>query len=72
MGNRRQLAIIFLIIFVNLLGFGIIIPLLPFYGDAVGASPFQIGLIFASYSSAKSSLRPGWGIFRTSTDDGPF
>jgi len=50
MSNKRSLAIIFLIIFVNLLGFGIIIPLLPFYADHVGATPLQIGFLFASYS----------------------
>lgn len=61
MGNGRQLAIIFLIIFVNLLGFGIIIPLLPFYGDAVGASAFQIGLIFASYSLCQIIAAPWLG-----------
>ncbi len=61
MGNGRQLAIIFLIIFVNLLGFGIIIPLLPFYADAVGASPFQIGLIFASYSLCQIIASPVLG-----------
>jgi len=61
MRNGRQLAIIFLIIFVNLLGFGIIIPLLPFYGDAVGASPMQIGLIFASYSLCQIVASPWLG-----------
>lgn len=61
MRTGRQLAIIFLIIFVNLLGFGIIIPLLPFYGDAVGASPFQIGLIFASYSLCQIIASPWLG-----------
>lgn len=61
MRNGRQLAIIFSIIFVNLLGFGIIIPLLPFYGDAVGASPFQIGLLFASYSLFQIIASPWLG-----------
>lgn len=61
MSNGRQLAIIFLIIFVNLLGFGIVIPLLPFYADAVNASPFQIGLLFASYSLAQIIASPWLG-----------
>lgn len=61
MDNRRQLAIIFLIIFVNLLGFGIIIPLLPFYADAVGASPLQIGFLFASYSVFQIIASPWLG-----------
>ncbi|RME61822.1 MAG: MFS transporter, partial [Caldilineae bacterium] len=58
MSNRRALAIIFLIIFVNLLGFGIVIPLLPFYADAVGASPLQIGFLFASYSLCQILASP--------------
>jgi DHA1 family tetracycline resistance protein-like MFS transporter len=61
MNNGRQLAIIFLIIFVNLLGFGIVIPLLPFYADAVNASPFQIGLLFASYSLCQIIASPWLG-----------
>jgi hypothetical protein len=45
----KPLAIIFLTIFVNLVGFGIIIPLLPFYAQTFGASPLVIGLLFASF-----------------------
>ncbi len=58
MANKRALAIIFLVIFVNLLGFGIIIPLLPFYADFVGASPLQIGLLFAVYSLCQIVASP--------------
>jgi MFS transporter, DHA1 family, tetracycline resistance protein len=61
MSNKRSLAIIFLIIFVNLLGFGIIIPLLPFYADNVGATPLQIGLLFASYSLCQIVAAPFLG-----------
>ncbi|QQS39411.1 MFS transporter [Candidatus Woesebacteria bacterium] len=46
----KRIWIIFLIIFVNLLGFGIILPLLPYYVESFGAGPLTIGLIFASYS----------------------
>ena len=45
----RPLLVIFLTIFVNLVGFGIIIPLLPFYARTFGASPIAIGLLFASF-----------------------
>jgi len=45
----RPLLIIFLTIFVNLIGFGIIVPLLPFYAETFGASPVVIGLLFAVY-----------------------
>jgi DHA1 family tetracycline resistance protein-like MFS transporter len=54
----RPLLIIFLIVFVNLLGFGIIIPLLPFYATRLGASPFTVGLLFASFSIAQLFAAP--------------
>ena len=54
----RQLLVIFLTIFVNLVGFGIIIPLLPFYARTFGASPFVIGLLFASCSLAQLIASP--------------
>src|SRR5918997_1243725 len=57
----RPLLIIFLTIFVNLVGFGIIIPLLPFYAQTFGASPFVIGLLFASFSLAQLIASPVLG-----------
>lgn len=48
-GDRR-LWIIFLIIFINMLGFGIILPLMPYYVESMGAGPFTVGLISATYS----------------------
>ena len=54
----RPLLIIFLTILVNLIGFGIIIPLLPFYAETFGASPLTIGLLFASFSMAQLVAAP--------------
>jgi DHA1 family tetracycline resistance protein-like MFS transporter len=54
----RPLVVIFLTIFVNLIGFGIIIPLLPFYAETFGASPLAIGLLFASYSISQLVAAP--------------
>jgi DHA1 family tetracycline resistance protein-like MFS transporter len=54
----RPLLVIFLTIFVNLVGFGIIIPLLPFYARTFGASPIVIGLLFASFSLAQLIASP--------------
>jgi MFS transporter, DHA1 family, tetracycline resistance protein len=54
----RPLLIIFLTILVNLVGFGIIIPLLPFYAQTFGASPLVIGLLFASFSIAQLVASP--------------
>jgi MFS transporter, DHA1 family, tetracycline resistance protein len=57
----RPLLIIFLTILVNLIGFGIIIPLLPFYAQTFGASPLTIGLLFASFSVAQLFASPVLG-----------
>ncbi len=54
----RPLLVIFLTIFVNLVGFGIIIPLLPFYAETFGASPLVIGLLFASFSVSQLFAGP--------------
>src|SRR4051812_12294097 len=57
----RPLLIIFLTILVNLIGFGIIIPLLPFYATTFGASPLTVGLLFASFSLAQLFASPVLG-----------
>src|SRR5947209_4478433 len=57
----RPLLIIFLTIFVNLVGFGIIIPLLPFYAETFGASAFTVGLLFATFSLAQLIASPALG-----------
>jgi DHA1 family tetracycline resistance protein-like MFS transporter len=55
---QRPLLVIYLTIFVNLVGFGIIIPLLPFYAETFGASPLAIGLMFASFSIGQLIASP--------------
>src|ERR1041384_807839 len=57
----RPLLIIFLTIFVNLVGFGIIIPLLPFYAETFGATPLTIGLLFAVFSLCQLAAAPALG-----------
>ena len=54
----RPLLVIFLTIFVNLVGFGIIVPLLPFYAETFGASPLVIGLLFAVFSLCQLVASP--------------
>jgi DHA1 family tetracycline resistance protein-like MFS transporter len=54
----RPLLVIFLTIFVNLVGFGIIVPLLPFYAETFGASPFTVGLLFAVFSLGQLVAAP--------------
>ena len=57
----RPLLIIFLPIFVNLVGFGIIIPLLPFYAQEFGASPLVIGMLFGTFSLCQLIASPALG-----------
>ena len=45
--------IIFLVVFVDLLGFSLILPLLPYYAEQYGASAIVVGLLTASYAAAQ-------------------
>lgn len=54
----RPLLVIFLTIFVNLVGFGIIVPLLPFYAERFGASGLTIGLLFGVFSLCQLVASP--------------
>lgn len=51
--QRSRLLNIFLVVFIDLLGFGLILPLLPYYAGQYGASEFLIGLLVASYAAAQ-------------------
>ena len=51
--QKSRLATIFVIVLVDLLGFGLILPLLPFYADRYGASATVVGLLTASYAAAQ-------------------
>ena len=55
------LVILFITVFIDLLGFGIIIPLLPFYAESFGASAFAIGLLGTSFSLMQFLFSPLWG-----------
>jgi MFS family permease len=49
------------VIFINMLGFGIIVPLLPFYAKSMNAAPWQISLIFSAYAMGGFFGEPFWG-----------
>lgn len=59
----KPLIIIFVTVFIDLLGFGIVIPALPYYveSEAFRATPFDIGLLFASYSLMQFIFSPVLG-----------
>lgn len=61
MKNKGALFIIFITIFIDLVGFGIILPILPFYAETFGANATQIGLMAASFSLMQFIFAPFWG-----------
>jgi multidrug resistance protein len=56
--NRKAMTIIFSIVFLDLMGFGIVIPLLPLYAEAYAPKPIEFGLLFAAYSSMQLLFSP--------------
>jgi MFS transporter, DHA1 family, tetracycline resistance protein len=50
--KTARLINIFIVVFVDLLGFSLILPLLPYYAENFGATPAVIGLLTASYAAA--------------------
>src|SRR5436189_5869591 len=59
--RKPSLLIIFLTVFIDLIGFGIVLPLLPIFSKDFGAHGFIIGLIMASYSAMQFLCAPAWG-----------
>lgn len=57
----RPLPVILLTSFLDLLGFGIIIPLLPFVAERTGASPLEVTMLMASYSLMQFIFAGAWG-----------
>ncbi len=55
------MLILFLIVFIDLVGFGIVIPLLPFYGEHFQADPFTVSLLMATFSLGQLIAAPYWG-----------
>lgn len=56
--NDKRLIPVFVVVFVDLLGFSIILPLLPYYARDLGASPVMIGLLLSSYSVCQFIASP--------------
>lgn len=61
MRDIRVVPTLFLIVFVDLVGFGLVIPLLPFYAVRFGAPPQQVTLLLATYSLFQLFAAPLWG-----------
>jgi len=57
----RRLSVLIATSFVDMIGFAMILPLLPFYATRMNASPAVIGLIIASFSASQLLASPIWG-----------
>ncbi len=59
--QTASLGIIFLVVCIDLIGFGMVLPLLPIYAKSFGASPLAIGLLAVSFSITQFIFNPVWG-----------
>src|SRR5438067_3483975 len=59
--KKPSLLIIFLSVFIDLIGFGIVLPLLPGYTEDFGAKGFMVGTIMATFSAMQFLFAPAWG-----------
>lgn len=61
--KKYALATVFLVVMIDLMGFGIVLPLIPFYASEFGASAVAVGLLYSIYSFAQLVFSPIWGGF---------
>ncbi len=59
--RRSPLLVLFVTIFIDLMGFGIIIPILPIFATQLGANGFMVGVIAMAYSLFQFLFAPFWG-----------
>ncbi|MFQ5668107.1 MAG: MFS transporter, partial [Candidatus Binatia bacterium] len=59
--TRSPVAILFFTVFIDLLGFGIVLPLLPYYAHQFQASGMTAGALIAVYSAMQFICAPLWG-----------
>lgn len=55
------LAVLLLVVFINLVGFGILLPLLPYYAQSFDAPAWQVTWIFTAFSIGNFFAEPVWG-----------
>jgi len=58
---RGAVPVLLLLVFLSLIGFGVVIPLLPFFATAFDAAPWQVALLFATYSAGQFLGELFWG-----------
>src|SRR5690348_14806984 len=56
--KRRVLTVVFLTVFLDMIGFGVVIPLLPFYVQSMGGSPRTVGFLFTCFAASQLVATP--------------
>ncbi len=59
--KSASLGIVFLTTVIDMIGFGIVIPILPYFAEHLGATPVEIGLLTGSYLFMQLIASPFWG-----------
>ena len=59
--RKPSVLVVFLTVFIDLVGFGIVLPLLPIYTRNLGGTGWMIGAIMASFSAMQFLFAPSWG-----------
>jgi len=59
--GRPAMLVLLLVVFVNLMGFGILMPILPFYAQAFHAPAWQVTWMFTAFSIGNFFAEPIWG-----------
>jgi MFS family permease len=59
--SKKSLAILFSVIIIDLIGFGIVVPILPYYAKSLDTSPAVLGLLLAVYPALQFVFSPIWG-----------
>src|SRR3982751_2720069 len=61
-GDRMgKLLVLMITAFVDMVGFAMVLPLIPFYAASMGATGFIVGLLISSFSVAQLVSAPSWG-----------
>ena len=61
--DNKRLAVIFCSIFLVGVGFSIIMPVLPYYAESMGANAFQLGMLITVYAVCQFIFAPVWGAY---------
>jgi multidrug resistance protein len=57
----KQISVLMATVFVDMIGFTMVLPLLPFYATRLGADPSLVGMLIAAHPFAQLAVSPFWG-----------